>query len=190
MPETDLHSLIFRCQGGDRAAFRELVEQHRPLAYGLALRMLCEENDAEDVVQEAFVRVWKHIGEYRGENRFTTWLYAIVSHLCLDQLRRRRRTRLLFARSEETSETERLPDLRLLDQAHSNKELAAIVRLLAGKLPSKQRLVFTLRDLQECSIEETSSITGMSAASVKSNLCHARRHIRKTLASVYEVKEL
>ena len=83
-----------------------------------------------------------------------------------------------------------LPDLHLVDQSHSNRELAAIVEALAHRLSPKQRLVFTLRDLHECSIEETSSITGMSAASVKSNLCHARRHIRDMLARAYDLKEL
>ncbi|MGB5875115.1 MAG: RNA polymerase sigma factor [Bacteroidota bacterium] len=190
MPEAEVQDLIIRCQEGDRAAFRDLVVNHQSFAFGLALRMLCEEHDAADVVQEAFVRVWKHIDDFNPENRFTTWLYAIVSNLCLDRLRGRRRARRLFARSEEASDFEALPDLQLIDEVHSNRELVRIIRLLAEKLSAKQRLVFALRDLQDCSIEETSAITGMSASSVKSNLCYARRHIREMLARSYDVKEL
>jgi RNA polymerase sigma-70 factor (ECF subfamily) len=152
--------------------------------------MLYDEDEAEDVVQEAFIRVWKHIDEFKGEHRFTTWLYAIVSNLCLDRLRRRKRTRRIFARYEQNPEIEHLADIPVTDEVHSNNDLVRIIRVLAERLSPKQRLVFALRDLQECSVEETAEITGMSAGSVKSNLCHARRHIRAMLESVYDVKEI
>jgi len=188
--DQDSRDILLRSQKGDKEAFGQLVSRHQSYAFGLALRLLHDEQDAEDVVQDAFVRVWTHIGDFNPENKFTTWLYTIVSNLCLDRLRRKKRWNKLSSRAEDSLDREAVPGNPQPEEIHANRELVQIIKRLMLHLSPKQRLVFALRDFEECSIEETSAITGMSEGSVKSNLCYARRHIREMLASGYDVKEL
>jgi RNA polymerase sigma-70 factor (ECF subfamily) len=188
MLERDLGPLIARCQSGDMQAFRTLVRENQSYAFGLALRVLHNEQDAEDVTQEAFIRVWKHLRGFDPRSRFTTWLYSIVSNLCLDRLRSEKRWRKLVTREDTGNESEQLPGTQRPEDIQSNIELVGIIRRLTERLPPKQRLVFTLRDFEECSIEETSEMTGLSVGAVKTNLYHARRHIRDILSREYDIK--
>jgi len=190
MNDQDIQDILLRSQNGDSIAFGTLVSRYQSYAFGLALRLLHDEHDAEDVVQDAFIRVWNHIGEFKPENRFTTWLYAIVSNLCMDRLRRGTRWRKLLARESEGLDPEGVPDVERPEEIHANRELVRIIKQLVLHLSPKQRLVFVLRDLEDCSVQETSAISGMSEGAVKSNLCHARRHIREMLAMTYDLKEL
>jgi RNA polymerase sigma-70 factor (ECF subfamily) len=190
MKDQDIQEILRRSQEGDRIAFGELVSVHQSYAFGLALRLLHDEHEAEDVVQDAFIRAWNHMGGFNPENKFTTWLYTIVSNLCLDRLRRKKRWRKFHAPIDDGTALEAMSGLARPEEALVNRELVRIVRLLTDRLSPKQRLVFVLRDLQECSIQETIAITGMSESSVKSHLCYARRHIRALLAKGYDVKEL
>ena len=80
--------LIARCRKGESLAFREIVERYQGYAFSLAFRVLWDEDDARETVQESFVRVWKHLAAYDGRSRFTTWLYSIVTHLAQDGSKR------------------------------------------------------------------------------------------------------
>jgi len=188
MAERDFGTLIAQCRDGDMQAFRTLVRENQSYAFGLALRMLHNEQDAEDVVQEAFIRVWKHLSDFNPQNRFTTWLYSIVSNLCLDRLRSEKRWRKFVTRQDSSHESEQLPGIQRPEDIQSNRELVGIIRQLTERLPPKQRLVFTLRDFEECSVAETSEITGLSVGAVKTNLYHARRQIRQILSREYDLK--
>ena len=81
------HEIISLCIKGNKEAFRRLVEKYQPYAYALSLRLLCHEEDAKDVVQECFIRVWHHLHKFNRKNKFTTWLYTIVSNLCYDRIK-------------------------------------------------------------------------------------------------------
>lgn len=184
LSDTEISQLAVAATSGDSTAFGALVRATQSYAYALAFRFLCNDQDARDVVQEAFVNVWKHLGRYDRSKKFTTWLYAVVSNLSMDHLRSRKRRLNLFVPGSENDPV----DPRELESVHSNAELAAIVQRLAGELPTAQRLIFTLRDLQDLSVREVVEASGLSAASVKTNLHLARKRIRELLIRHQYVK--
>ena len=171
----------------DLASFELLVRQYQPYAFSLAMRFLCNEADASDVVQESFLRVWRHRDRYNPEQKFSTWLYKIVTNLCLDRYRSQKRSRTWFSSGDRDVILEDLPDERNWESALSNEQLVEIIQTLSQGLSRKQKLVFTLRDLQDLGMEEVVDITGMSVASVKTNLHYARKTIRDLLVRRYGI---
>ena len=175
------HDIISRCQQGDREAFRWVVQTHQRMIFSLALKMLCNEEEAKDMVQETFIRVWQSIRNYDVQKTFSTWVYTIASRLCLDRLKRIRR---ITALPDDEQALRRFAsdgdDLLALE----NKEWVSIVRTLAEGLSSKQRLVFTLCQLEGLPSNEVEQITGLDAKQVKSNLYVARQTIRKRLTDL------
>jgi len=172
---------------GDLASFEQLVRTHQPYVFSLAMKFLSDEAEAADVVQESFLRVWKHLDRYDSGQKFTTWLYKIVANLCIDRLRSLQRSRRVVLSGSQDSTLEDIPDERSWEALHSHEQLAEIVRMLSGQLSDKQRIVFTLRDLQDLSVDEVVEITGLSVGSVKTNLHYARRSIREILIRKYGV---
>lgn len=173
--ETDI---VLRCQHGEKEAFRGVVQAYQRMVFSLALKMLCDEEEAKDMVQETFIRVWQSIREYDEKKKLTTWIYTIAVRLCLDRLKRMRHVipmpddeRVLrrFASDADTQKT------------LENKEWVSIVRMLAEGLGEKQRIVFTLIQLEGLSSSEVEEITGFDAKQVKSNLYAARQIIREQL---------
>jgi RNA polymerase sigma-70 factor (ECF subfamily) len=181
-----LRDLIRSVRAGDHAAFGELVRLHQQYAYALAMRFVWDHAEAEDIVQDSFIRVWNHCGSYNEEMRFTTWLYSIVTRVAMDRIRRRRRWGLLFVRS--TGENDDVPEQSSIEHGVHNAQAIERVRSLTAQLPHVQRLVFTLRDLQDLPAEEVAQITGMSPSSIKANLWHARKRMRHLLGA-YGIKE-
>ena len=179
--------VVSRSQCTDLAAFEQLVRNYQPYAFSLAMKFLCDETEASDVVQESFLRVWKNIDRYDPNQKFTTWLYKIVSNLCVDRFRSLRRSRSLFLSRDRDSVLEDLPDERDWETLRSQEQLADIIRTLSSRLSRTQRLVFTLRDLQNMTVEEVVEITGLSIGSVKTNLHYARKSIRDLLVRHYGI---
>lgn len=180
-PASELEQVIARSKQGDVRAFRQLVESHQRYAFSLAFRLVCNEDDARDIVQEAFIRVWRHIQEYAPEVKFTTWLYKIVVNLSYDRLKGERRRRRLFTLISRVSGADHVPDTQAADTSIVNRDLADKIRAIARRLPLRQRMVFVLRDLQDLTVDEVAEILTMSRESVKTNLFYARRHIRLRL---------
>ena len=170
-----------RCCRGDISAFRSLVEEFQGYAFTLAFRVLCDEEEARDVVQETFLRVWSNLSRYDPAVKFTTWMYSIVTHLCYDSLRSKKRRGAAILDDLDPSLLSSLSVGDNPERLYSNKELAGLIAALTEKLPPKQKIVFVLRDLQELSVHEVSDILHISQSSVKTNLVYARKFLREQL---------
>ena len=174
-----LHSLVERCQGGDRAAFNELVLQEQHRVYQLAFRILQSSADLDDLVQDIFLLLYRKINTFRSESRFSTWMTRLVVNECLKVLKRRRLSRLLFG-----AETEDLPD-----EGAGNSALQVLVkeerhqalRNALKRLPEKQRVVVVLRYFEELPCEEIGAILDCEVGTVRSRLFTARKALRSMM---------
>ena len=171
---------IQSCIAGDQTAFRELVNQYADFAFSVTFRILNDEEEARDVVQESFITLWEKFGSFRVEMNFRNWFYRILVNKCFDVLRRWKRV----PRPLSLKQVKNLPGFLTFedpDWKMDNEELGAIIRQLTHALSPAQKVVFTLGDLEGLSHEEIAEITGMLKTSVKSNLNHARKKIREML---------
>lgn len=170
--------ILEKCKDGDREAFRSVVQCYQRMVFSLALKMLCDEEEAKDAVQDTFLKLWQNISDYKKGANAATWIYTIASHVCLDRLRRKQREQPLLADEEllRAYVEEENPERRL-----ENREFGRVVRLLAEGLSPKQHLVFTLSHLEGLSTGEIMEISGLDASQIKSNLYVARQSIRKRL---------
>ncbi|MDP2037765.1 MAG: RNA polymerase sigma factor [Ignavibacteria bacterium] len=175
--EQELLELIKNAVEGDLSAFETILKSHQYYAYTVAFRVLTNDDDAKDVVQECFVRIWKSLGSYNRKVKFTTWMYKIVINLCYDKLRRRKTEN----ERRETISAEIVSDIDSPEKLLTNKEQAEIIKHVSNSLPEKQRMVFVLRDLEELTTDEVSQIMNISIESVKTNLSLARKAIRTKL---------
>jgi RNA polymerase sigma-70 factor, ECF subfamily len=183
---TSLRNQIFsetldRCLSGDLSAFRSVVEEYQGYAFTLAFRILCDEEDAKDVVQETFIRLWSNLSRYNPAVKFTTWMYSIVTHLCYDSLRSRKRRGVHDPDEFDPSLLASLSVENNPERIYGNKELAGAIAALTEELSPQQKIVFVLRDLQELTVREVSDILQISENSVKANLVYARKFLRQHL---------
>lgn len=171
----DTQEIIQRCKKGDEKAFEFLIDMFADMAFRLAFRIVNDQMEAEDIVQESFISAWENIKKFSAERSFSSWLYRIVINKCYDSLRKRKKRRFTEPAEppwHELCEASDDPEMIL-----SNKETEAMVRVLSEKLSPKQKLVFILIDLEGLSHDEVVEITGMKKSVLKSNLNHARRNI-------------
>lgn len=180
--------IIKKAAAGDRSAFRMLVETHQRFVYTVAFRVLNNTNDAEDATQETFIRLWKNLPRYKAEIKLSTWLYRIVTNICLDLLKSAhyKRNRMTLDIAKQTNEIH----ARSADGIMQLHDLTKAVEEAAAQLPHVQKIIFVLRDLQGLSPEEVSSILETSEEKIKSNLYHARIAIGKYLKQHYQVQNL
>jgi len=181
MNQPTVAELIHRSRLNDLEAFRLLVERHQSFVYSIAFRLLCDEENAKDAAQETFIRVWKNIGLFKEEMRFSTWLYKITTNLCYDHIKSEKRRNNHEVSTMEKSVLVNLASDENIETSLINSELAAAIRILTRQLTPKQQLVFTLRELEGLEVEEISEITGLSPDKIKSNLYCARQTIRAIL---------
>jgi len=168
--------LLAACRRGDPRAFEEVVRRTHRHVYTQALRLVGDRQEAEDVAQEAYLRVFRGLPGFRGDARFETWLYRIVANAAMSHLRRRRRFGELLVEGEE--EPAEIPsDLRLADQAVDRDALS---RALYG-LPASMRSVVVLKDIYGLSCQEIGDQLGVSEGAVKVRLHRARRRLKEAL---------
>ena len=179
--------LVARAQQGDPAAFEALVDMHAQYVYNLALRVVHNPQEAEDLAQEAFLRAWRGLPAFRGQSKFSTWLYRIVTNLCYNHLPRIKRELVSLIPDEEAV---RLPDVRLApEEGVINTELQTHLHNIIEELPESYRLLITLRHLQGMSYKEISWVTGMPLGTVKTGIFRARQMLKITLEN-YEVENV
>jgi len=199
VPASDAHAsdvptddlvLVRRAQAGDRAAFRVLFERYHRRVYAVALSVLKVPQDAHDVVQEAFVKVHRHLPDFQGNSSFYTWLYRISMNLAIDQLRRRKSARQVdyddtLGRAEQGDDPSNLtPVIDGADpgKSHSRKELAIKLQAALATLPEYHQQVILLREVEGLSYEEIAKIMKVPKGTIMSRLFHARRKMQAALA--------
>jgi RNA polymerase sigma-70 factor (ECF subfamily) len=179
--------LVRRAQSGEVAALSQLIVEQQGYVYSIALSLLRHPEDAADLTQDAFVRLCQAISTYRGETRFTTWLYRLVVNLGLDRLRRRGRSKEAEL-DEETIELTDLdpmvdPSLRI-----DRQETAERVRAALETLPTAYRLALTLYYFKELQYEEIAQVLGLPLNTVKAHIRRGRLALAQRL-SVMDFQE-
>jgi RNA polymerase sigma-70 factor, ECF subfamily len=177
--QVELAELVTAAQAGDRQAFDELVRRTHVEMYTLAVRLTGNEEDASDVVQEAYLRAWKGIRRFRGDAQFRTWMYRITANAASTMTQRRRRQRVTHI--DEVAEP---IEMRLEHQPEGAAESAAALEELSvavSELPPKLRAIVVLKDVYGLSHEDIAEELGISVAAAKVRLHRGRRKLRDLL---------
>jgi RNA polymerase sigma-70 factor, ECF subfamily len=171
---TDFADLVERCKAGDGLAFREVFRNHRADVARLVLRMTGRPADLEDLVQEVFLQVYRSIRDFRGQSRFSTWLYRLTVNVVLMNRRAARSRPLLQPASDDSfgADGRELPD----DQLSRARRVAAFYRLLE-RMSDKKRAVFVLHELEGLSPSEVAKVVGAPVLTVRTRLFYARREL-------------
>ena len=181
--------LIENAQNGDKQAFKTLVQRHQRRAFAIALGLLRDEQDAREVVQEAFLRVHRGLDSFQGGSTFFTWLYRIVTNLSIDLLRKPSRRELELDESREIEEVD-IPLLSRIDGADPfdvirRGEIRNKLEAALEALPVYHRGVIVMREVEGLSYEEMAEAMGVSKGTIMSRLFHARQKLQRALADCY-----
>ena len=172
-------SLIAAARGGDASAFETLMGAYEQRVYALCLRMMGNPHDGEDCAQEAMLRIWQKLSQYRGDSAFSTWVYRVTASCCTDALRKRRPQPSLEALQESGFDVR--DDAPTPAQAHEARETQRAIAGALREVPDGMRSVFLLRDVHGLSVEDTARALGISGGTVKSRLSRARERIARSL---------
>lgn len=164
--------LVERARSGDQEAFAGLVRAFQTPVYNLAYRMLGTAMEAEEAVQETFLRIYRRLNTYDPEQKLSSWILAIASHYCVDRLRRRRMVWLSFEEAPAAALTETATEAP--ERGFLEREKGQEIQELLGLLPETYRVVLVLRYWQDCSYEEMAQMLGSTESAVKSRLHRAR----------------
>jgi RNA polymerase sigma-70 factor (ECF subfamily) len=190
MSNSDDAELVARLKAGDQRAYAQLVEDHASKIYRLALRMMGNDADAEDVLQETFLSAFKSIDRFESRSSLSTWLYRIASNAALMRLRRVEPEQVSVDEPIERDDGDEVPrqlfdfcclpeEVLLQDEARAEMERAV------EELPPSLRGVFVLRDIEGLSTEETAHALDLSVSAVKSRLMRARLKLRERLSQYF-----
>jgi RNA polymerase sigma-70 factor (ECF subfamily) len=191
-------ALVARAQKGDRESFDALVELYTPQVYNLALRVTGSREEAEDCVQDAFLRAYCALRSFRGEAAFSTWLYRVALNVATDAARKRARNPVTTTELAREGSDEPAPELERVaesavsdahgpDAAFASKQRRNIVLKAINHLPEHQRAVVILYDLQGMSYEEIAQILKTRVGTVKSRLNRARLALKDLLSEDLEL---
>jgi RNA polymerase sigma-70 factor (ECF subfamily) len=195
---TDDLTLVKRVRSGDQRAFKQLVERYQRKVYSVALGMVKDKEEAMDVAQEAFVKVYKYLDHFKADSSFYTWLYRITVNICIDVVRKRG---AMKGEAVEFDETLQLDTAEanigaLGSRLGTNPQKSALRRELAQKieealqeLPEKHRAILLLREVEGMSYEDLSRTLDVPKGTVMSRLFHARAKVQKLLSEYLELEE-
>lgn len=181
--------LIRKLRDRDEKAFREVVREYQDRVYNMTYRMLGNREEAEDVAQEVFITVFKSIEQFRGDSKFSTWLYRITANTCKNRIKylARRHDRDQSEYDDAIDRDQAAGSLTAPtqaprpDRAVEGAQLEQIFQEAIGELDEEQRLLVILRDVEDLSYEEILAITGLPEGTVKSRLHRARLALRKKM---------
>jgi RNA polymerase sigma-70 factor, ECF subfamily len=182
--------LIVRAQNGDGKAFRMLVERHQRRAYTIALGLVRDPNDAHEIVQEAFLRVYRGLHSFQGGSSFFTWLYRIVTNLAIDLIRKPGRKDAELVDGQKLDEETEFPLVSRIDGADPinvlrRREIASRIQAALDALPPYHRGVILMREVEGMSYEEMAQAMNVSKGTIMSRLFHARQKLQRALADCY-----
>jgi len=186
----DEHLLVAAAKSGDTAAFEELVSRYERKIFRLTMNITRNREDAEDAMQDAFLKSYSHLKNFQGDSRFYTWLVRIAANEALMRLRKRRPNQ--FSLDEPIEGDEDLMPRELQDwgpgpeQRFAQTEMREILSSVIDELEPEYRTVFVLRDIEELSTEETADVVGISVPAVKSRLLRARLKLRQKLNRYFQ----
>lgn len=176
-------ALMAAVKQGDHAAFTQLVQLHQQSLVGTAMRMLGNLEDAHDLAQQVFVRIWKSAPRYEPTAKFTTWMFTILRNLAFNEYRRRGRHPLQSLDADEEEFGYQVADAAAIspDTATVQHELEEMVEAALAALPKNQRLALTLRHHEGLAYEEIAEVLQLSLSSVKSLIFRARQELKDRL---------
>lgn len=190
-PVTDELALVQRAKTGDVASFEELVKRYDRNVFRIAQHITQNREDAEDVVQDAFLKAYENLGQFQGQSKFYTWLVRIAVNEALMKLRRRRPERMVSLDEDVKTEDDSIPR-EVADwspnpeQLYSQAELHDILSKTIQGLPPSFRTVFVLRDVEGLSTEEAAEALDLSIPAIKSRLLRARLQLRERLSRYFQ----
>jgi RNA polymerase sigma-70 factor (ECF subfamily) len=181
----DESALVAAAKAGDISSFETLVGRYERKIFRLAQNITQNREDAEDAMQESFLKAYEHLGEFQGNSRFYTWLVRIAVNQALMKLRRRRPNVVSLDQELDTGEDMMPREVEdwgpSPEERYGQTELSGILGKVIGELDPPFRIVFQLRDIEELSTEETAEALGLSVPAVKSRLLRARLKLREKL---------
>ncbi|AOY76707.1 ECF RNA polymerase sigma factor SigW [Clostridium formicaceticum] len=173
--------LIEKAKKGDVESFELLIGAYQKKAFNIAYRILGNLEDANDMTQEALVKVYRSIHNFKGNSSFSTWLYSIVNNVCIDFIRKNKKTKLLYidGQQEEGAYTKELPDeMNTPECLFEKNEVKKMIHDAINQLNYEQRKIIVLRDIQGFSYQEIAEILDISVGTVKSRINRGRNHLK------------
>ena len=181
MNKEEEHRLVEQIKKGDTKAFATLVKKYKDLVYTLAIRMLKNREEAEEVSQDAFIKIYKSINKFKGDSKLSTWIYRVAYNACLDRLKKHKRT-------IDTVEINNFTEYNVdaiengLDALETQERKEAITNCMSQLAP-KDNVVLTLYYFEELSIEEIAKVIGETTNNVKVKLHRSRKRLAKLLSN-------
>ncbi len=180
-------------RAGDRVEFARLVEANYEMIYRLAIRMVNDPQDAEDILQETFLKAYRHLKGFDGRSRLSTWLYRIATNEALMFLRRKKLDTVSIDETPDMADDDQEP-VQIVDwccmpeEEMMSSEAKSYLDQAVGKLAPNLRVVFVLRDIQGLDTQEVSQVLDLSETAVKTRLSRARMQLREELSGYYGSK--
>lgn len=186
--------LIKRAQSGDIAAFEALIEAYEQKVFHIAYRMAGNLDDAADMAQEILLKIFRNVGKFKGESKFSTWVYRVATNTCLDELKKAKR-KATYSLDEEFETGEGQLGVEVADTAPTpeqrveGQEIRDAITEAISRLSEEHRQIIILRDINGLTYEEVADILDCSLGTVKSRISRAREQLRKILSQDRELFE-
>jgi RNA polymerase sigma-70 factor (ECF subfamily) len=188
--EQDDLVLVAASKNGDQEAFAQLVQRYQRLVFNLVYRMLQQYEETTEITQETFLAAWQGLPSFRGDARFSTWLYRIAYNCSLKQLELRKRDRALQAALEAEKTLENTSDEQRENAELDARDRQKLVQEHLSHLPAKYRIVLILRHLQDMTYEEMAEILTMPIGTIKTHLFRARNLLKERLQSLHREPDM